>query len=74
MTLRSSSFDIARPAAPRRKASFLARVMALAGLRRQRLALGRLDDHMLRDIGVSRAEARREAERPVWDAPVHWCD
>jgi uncharacterized protein YjiS (DUF1127 family) len=34
--------------------------------RRQRRALLRLDDHMLRDIGVTRAEARGEARRPFW--------
>ena len=33
---------------------------------RQRQALGALDDHMLRDIGVTRVEARRECEKPFW--------
>jgi uncharacterized protein YjiS (DUF1127 family) len=36
-------------------------------LARQRRALLRLDDHMLKDIGVSRTDALREAERPFWD-------
>jgi uncharacterized protein YjiS (DUF1127 family) len=31
-----------------------------------------LDEHLLRDIGISRAEAYREAERPAWNAPHHW--
>jgi uncharacterized protein YjiS (DUF1127 family) len=26
----------------------------------------------LQDIGITRAEARAEARRPVWDAPAHW--
>lgn len=36
---------------------------------RQRRALARLDDRMLRDIGVSRASANRESNRPFWDLP-----
>jgi hypothetical protein len=41
-------------------------------LLRQRRDLARLDDHMLRDIGLTRAEALTEAQRPAWDAPGHW--
>ena len=33
---------------------------------RQRQALAGLDDHMLRDIGITRVEAVREAEKPFW--------
>ncbi len=33
---------------------------------RNRRALTRLDDHLLRDIGIWRAEAEREAARPFW--------
>ena len=33
---------------------------------RQRDALSRLDDAMLRDIGITRAEAVREWEKPFW--------
>jgi uncharacterized protein YjiS (DUF1127 family) len=36
-------------------------------LARQRRALLHMDDHMLKDIGLSRADAVREAERPFWD-------
>ena len=34
--------------------------------RRQRLQLKDLDDHILRDIGISRAEADREMRKPFW--------
>lgn len=34
---------------------------------RQRRYLGRLDARLLRDIGVSRPDALREAGRPFWD-------
>jgi uncharacterized protein YjiS (DUF1127 family) len=43
-----------------------------AALRRSREQLARLDDHLLRDIGLTRAQAEREARRPRWDAPEHW--
>jgi uncharacterized protein YjiS (DUF1127 family) len=33
---------------------------------RQRCALGELDDHLLKDIGVARDEALREAAKPFW--------
>ena len=35
---------------------------------RLRAALARLDDHLLRDIGLSREEAARECAKPVWRA------
>ncbi|MCA0274170.1 MAG: DUF1127 domain-containing protein [Proteobacteria bacterium] len=41
-------------------------------LKRHRRALGGLDRHLLKDIGLSETEARLEAERPVWDVPSHW--
>ena len=34
--------------------------------RRQRLDLAVLDDHLLADIGVTRAAALREAGKPFW--------
>jgi uncharacterized protein YjiS (DUF1127 family) len=33
---------------------------------RQRRDLAELEDHLLRDIGVSRREALREAAKPFW--------
>jgi uncharacterized protein YjiS (DUF1127 family) len=39
-------------------------------IRRQRLRLGDLSDHMLRDIGITRDQAMREADRPFWDPPL----
>jgi uncharacterized protein YjiS (DUF1127 family) len=35
---------------------------------RTRHLLAQMDDRTLSDIGVSRAEAGYEAERPIWDA------
>ena len=34
--------------------------------RRQRHALARLDDRMLRDIGVTRCDVWREVNKPFW--------
>jgi uncharacterized protein YjiS (DUF1127 family) len=33
---------------------------------RQRRALAQLDDHLLRDIGLTRDEARSECANPFW--------
>ena len=33
---------------------------------RQRRALAGLDEHTLRDIGITRVEAARESEKPFW--------
>lgn len=49
-----------------------ARLFALVAVARSRKGLTRLDDHLLRDIGLTREDARAEARRPVWDAPLHW--
>lgn len=43
-------------------------------LARTRRALARLDDHLLRDIGLSREQAEAETRRRLWDAPSHWQD
>jgi uncharacterized protein YjiS (DUF1127 family) len=36
-------------------------------LARQRRALAALSDHMLKDLGLTRVDALREAGRPFWD-------
>ena len=39
-------------------------------IRRERQQLAELSDRMLHDIGLTPAQARREAARPFWDAPL----
>ena len=34
----------------------------------QRAALARMDERMLKDIGITRSEALQEARRPFWQA------
>lgn len=36
----------------------------------QRRMLAGMNDHLLKDIGISRADAEREARRPFWDDPL----
>jgi len=38
-------------------------------LARQRTALRQLDERTLRDMGIDRHDALREARRPFWDDP-----
>lgn len=42
------------------------------GTARSRNDLKTLEPQMLDDIGVSEAQARKEAMRPFWDAPTNW--
>ncbi|MCG6857715.1 MAG: DUF1127 domain-containing protein [Salaquimonas sp.] len=46
--------------------SVFSRFAKAAELRRSRKALMQLSDRQLRDIGVTRDEAAREANRPFW--------
>ncbi|MFK7763085.1 MAG: DUF1127 domain-containing protein [Roseobacter sp.] len=39
---------------------------------RTRRALARLDAHLLKDVGISAAQARHEADLTVWDVPETW--
>lgn len=48
-----------------------ARIFAM---RRTRARLAQLDDHMLKDIGLTREAAARETARCSWDAPRHWLE
>jgi uncharacterized protein YjiS (DUF1127 family) len=45
----------------------VARLLRWHELARQRRALLTLDDRMLKDIGITRAAAEREASRPFWN-------
>lgn len=54
-----------------RPGMLIQRLLRWQELRRQRRELLRLDDRMLSDLGISRADAWREAHRPFWDdSPV----
>ena len=54
---------------PRR---LLARISTALALRHQRSQLAGLSDAMLEDLGLTRAEALAEAQRPLWDVPARW--
>ena len=41
-------------------------VLASSERRRQRHALAALDDHLLRDIGLTRSAIRQEVSKPFW--------
>ena len=44
-----------------------ARLAQAFEMRRTRRLLAEMDDRMLADIGMDRADASNEADRPVWD-------
>ncbi len=62
---------ITRPATTHRR-TLVQRILLALAQHRQRQHLGRLDAHMLRDIGMTAAQAQAEAARPIWDAPASW--
>ncbi|WP_372839081.1 DUF1127 domain-containing protein [Phaeovulum sp.] len=61
-----SVLSLSRPAS-RSTASLRAVFAAWIMRRRSRAALARLDDHLLADIGLTRADAIREKSRPFWN-------
>lgn len=48
------------------------RFRAYGSISRERVALARLTDAALDDIGITRSEAEKEVNRLFWDAPTHW--
>ena len=50
-------------------ASWLIKADEMIATYRERRALLAASDHMLRDLGLSRADAYREAGRSFWDVP-----
>ncbi len=56
----------------RRKPQAAGLLRRLFGTWQQRQHLDRLDPHLLRDIGLTEDDVRREIKRPVWDNPSHW--
>ncbi len=68
MTNTYCATPICRP----RATGIVGRILQALALRRQRAALARLDEAALKDIGLSRDEAQREARRKAWDVPANW--
>lgn len=56
----------------RGRKTLVSRVFLFLSIWRERKKLAHLDAHLLEDIGVSEAQAKQEASRPVWDAPARW--
>lgn len=56
----------------RRGNGLLAALLGYDSVFRQRRALGRLDPHIRRDIGLSEVDIGRESSRSVWDIPEWW--
>lgn len=52
--------------------TLVSRVFLFLSILRERNQLKHLDAHLLKDIGITKAQAHQEADRPVWDAPHRW--
>ncbi len=55
-----------------RKYSFLDLARQIIATHKQRHCLSRLDDAALKDLNLTRAQAKSEAAKPIWDVPSRW--
>ena len=65
MNARQIRFFTVRPAFGWRR--FASLISLWIARHRERDLLAKLDMHMLNDIGLTRDQARQEADRPFWD-------
>ncbi|MEM9969634.1 MAG: DUF1127 domain-containing protein [Pseudomonadota bacterium] len=71
MTVRTHNSPLAiRGTQPRK--GFARFIFSILRLGKSRQDLRKLDDHLLRDLGITREEAKKEADRPIWDVPANW--
>ena len=54
------------------RGTLLHRLNSAMALYRSRARLAELDAHLLDDIGLTRRDVEKEANRPLWDAPDGW--
>ncbi|WP_206050280.1 DUF1127 domain-containing protein [Oceaniglobus ichthyenteri] len=59
-------------AQPKTRPGLFAQISAMIAARRQRAQLRELDDAILYDLGLSRAEIEAESRRALWDVPANW--
>ena len=64
--------SLSRASKPALGTRYLAVLLRLASLARQRRHLAELPDLLLKDVGISPDDARVEAHRKIWDVPDHW--
>ncbi|MGX9354305.1 DUF1127 domain-containing protein [Roseobacteraceae bacterium S113] len=69
-TVTALSYLQNRPLTPAASLALYAAVVLVswAERRRTRLALHQLDDHLLKDVGLSRFEAASEHDKPFWQS------
>lgn len=71
MSMSAKSTLVAAQCAPKARSPWLGfgKLFALA---RQRRTLGQLEPHLLKDIGITPAQAFAETSKNAWDVPKHW--
>jgi len=58
--------DLKEPSVLGRLSALLKRLKEYSDASRQRRQLAQLPDYLLKDIGISRADALKEADKPFW--------
>ena len=71
LSISQFSFSTRQPGWRERAVRLRGRVVASWREAQARRQLATLDDRALSDIGISRAQARFESERPVWELLPH---
>ncbi|MCF6316997.1 MAG: DUF1127 domain-containing protein [Marinosulfonomonas sp.] len=57
---------------PKQRPSMFRVIAQIFATQGQRRALRQLDSAALADLGLTYADAKREAGRPFWDVPATW--
>lgn len=68
MVERLDGVSLRRPLRPEKQQHFRELVRQWWRRRRTRTMLAQMDDYLLKDIGLTRADAQQEADRPFWRA------
>lgn len=65
--LKGATRSIPALPSPMQVVFYVARLVAIWERRaRERRALGEMSEHMLKDLGISRVDAKRESEKAFW--------
>ena len=72
MTIKTTTLPVRFPLSRHTRPALLGVVLKAYSIWRERQQLSALDEHMLKDVGLTRFDVETETKRPIWDAPNRW--
>ncbi|MEO0915574.1 MAG: DUF1127 domain-containing protein [Pseudomonadota bacterium] len=72
MSVKSNSLPTRIALGRKSRSVGLRMVLKAFSIWRERQHLNTLDDHLLKDVGLTRTDVETETKRAVWDAPNRW--